>query len=601
MDSSSDEGVSDPEPMEEEEEEERAMESSSSEEEEEEDSDDDDFGTSDPRKKKEKGRRGAPNPARTAKTRAVTPPLALSAAKLPRRSKPTSQVALKALARVAERVLNEDETPETSLFAALLRLLPLGNGGKKKRPRRGSAGAGETGINPEDGRIAKLDEIARRVLDDHDNDPNKAQLDLYNLLFRSVGAGYDALIDPVEIDIENASDEDWADIITNITEAMGGAASECVLFTSDPEFTGGGRKMVAAAGPVHYRELYKLFWYRLGTVVMAKKNDDEEESQSARFQIETARDILNRMIEISSVGMLKLHACVFICGRLRCSCQLTRPFFISIVLVPLGQPDIRSAACVAIYEFTLALLDHSRGLVSSVHVATRQLNANRGKTGRKAETLQNQIDSGNRTLKEIQELVISSVMNGVFSSRYRDTNKFIRAESLDSALRFILSRPDLLLRSTYLKYFGWMLNDKEALVRSSALQGFLVPLKEARERKSATSRSDKNGPRIDKAAMATTIAHFAQPIVDRVTDVDLGVQEIVMELNLLLLKEGFFDDVEDDSIWNQINLRAMAIDATPKVRRDALSFVIEQIESFDFSGATTEGKTVERIIDLAKW
>lgn len=230
-------------------------------------------------------------------------------------------------------------------------------------------------------------------------------------------------------------------------------------------------------------------------------------------------------------------------------------------------------------------------------MATRQLNANKSKSGRKAEMLQNQIDSYSRTLDELQEIVITTVMSSVFTKRYRDSNKHVRAESIRAVSRFTLSRPDMLLKNTYLKYFGWMLSDQEAVVRLSAVEGFLAPFREAE----AQEKSKRRGPRINTSNMNAAIQSFLPRIADCVLDVDYTVQERAMELVLILLKKEFFESVEDDRIWDQINLRALERDTTPTVRRDALAFVLDQIESFDSGPCTMESRAVERIDALAKW
>jgi len=269
-----------------------------------------------------------------------------------------------------------------------------------------------------------------------------------------------------------------------------------------------------------------------------------------------------------------------------------------------GQPDIRAAASLAVYQITQALLDHSADLLAKVEVALRQLNASRSKSGRKAEMLQTQIDTWNRTLKELEEIVVHSVMNSVFAKRYKDSNKYIRAESLQAVSRFTLSRPDLILKSTYLKYFGWMLSDKESVVRESALTGFLAPLRVvAADRSSQGSSKPNSGVRrIDKRAMRHAVENFLTRIVDCVIDIDLRVQELAMELLLLLLQESFLDNLDDDMVWEQINIRALADDTTPIVRRDALRFVMEQLEAFDgMESVTTESQIVERIDGLTKW
>lgn len=54
-----------------------------------------------------------------------------------------------------------------------------------------------------------------------------------------------------------------------------------------------------------------------------------------------------------------------------------------------------------------------------------------------------------------------------------------------------------------------------------------------------------------------------------------------MKLLLQLLRNGFLDEVDNDHLWNQVNLRAIAKDTNAEVRKYALYFVMEQLEAFD--------------------
>ena len=131
-----------------------------------------------------------------------------------------------------------------------------------------------------------------------------------------------------------------------------------------------------------------------------------------------------------------------------------------------------------------------------------------------------------------------------------------------------------------------MLSDHDAGVRKTAIQGLLIPL----EKESA-----------DTDAMDNVLAKFLGRLTDMTADVDLNVQETAMALLLKLLRSDYFEKVEDDSIWDRINSMSLDMDATPTFRRDALSFVLEQIEEFDDGTATTERKAVDQLTKLSQW
>ena len=67
--------------------------------------------------------------------------------------------------------------------------------------------------------------------------------------------------------------------------------------------------------------------------------------------------------------------------------------------------------------------------------------------------------------------------------------------------------------------------------------------------------------KIDLASLEHVVGKFLPRIADAVIDVKPEVQEVAMSLMLMLLKDGFLDEVNDDKLWNQVNLRALARDA----------------------------------------
>lgn len=81
--------------------------------------------------------------------------------------------------------------------------------------------------------------------------------------------------------------------------------------------------------------------------------------------------------------------------------------------------------------------------------------------------------------------------------------------------------------------------------------------------------------------MESLVDKFLPRIADCVLDVDMQVQEKAATLLLILLKEGFLDDWENENGWNQINLRAITPDTSLSVRKYALYFVLDQLDAFD--------------------
>ena len=114
-------------------------------------------------------------------------------------------------------------------------------------------------------------------------------------------------------------------------------------------------------------------------------------------------------------------------------------------------------------------------------------------------------------------------------------------------------------------------SDKDEVVRVSALQGLLLPFESAKSAKDS-------GIDIDLSLMEHVIVKFLPRIADSVIDVSTSVQESGMKLLLALLRTGLLDEVEDENMWNQINLCALETNTSPEVRRTALYFIMEQLE-----------------------
>lgn len=485
-----------------------------------------------------------------------------------------------ALAALARKTLVATETADNSLVAALLQSYKTD--GFKQR-----------GAHDQDSTIytVQLQTIARRVIEQHKQDPNKAEVNLLNLLFRSVGGSLETNIDPDKTQLEDMDNEEWAKVVTDLVDEMRHTQADRILLCADPD---GAVHAAAVAssknsdtvavhhsslGVREYRKIYEEFWYVLGTIALmegtsSKDADSDDESiddnrqntmnytSTSRFDVEVVRDLIFRVSE----------------------------------LVTVGQPDVRAAATIAAFQLGHAVLNRTVELGAKLNTATRQFDAaTRGKKdgerSRKAESFRLQMDSIKRTRADLQEIVMSSIIQGVFMHRYRDADMFIRAASLKALSRMTLQRPDLFMMDKYLKYFGWMMSDKAACVRVASLAGLCAPFQTLEA--STTSRK----PPIDIHAMENVVNKFLPRIADCVVDVNVSVQEHALSLALLLLREGLFDEVEDDNIWNQINLRALDPSTTPRVRRDALYFVMDQLEAFDDDADTKTGQKRDRSID----
>jgi hypothetical protein len=552
-----------------------------------------------------------------------------------------------ALTMLAKKVLVKDvETPENSLVAALLAAAkPIPKLSPTVQRRLDTPVSRST-----DGSVAskiesvtvvmtypQLDDVARHLV--RNFEPNAMHIQLLNLLFRSVGGSVETNI-PKETDLEELEDEQWDDVISQVVTVMRDEADAdqtllCADYPPPPP-----QDQQQKVGVIAFRAIYKEFWYRLGHVILAhapaastnastligndeenadedtdddsidsmdfdKQSDHEAESTSPpmtkkttkmgktekgfvargpekfssnRFQLEMMRDLISRLTEFVTVG----------------------------------QPDLRSSGTLAIFQLGKACMERTVELETKIQIATRQFKAaKQSQSKTKMASLKNAMDAWKRHKAEIEEIVNGQVIQAVFIHRYRDANATLRKDSLDALSEISLIRPDVFLVDTYLKYFAWMTFDKDAAVRMAALYALLAPFKAYEEqlkqssasKKGKASSSSSSPYKVDISTMQHVTMKFLSRFVDCVHDGDdVRVQEVALKLLLAMLHADFLEEWDEDEGWDSVNMKCLDTHSSPQVRRDALYFVLEQLDSFDpIEGQLAEKKLMERVASLAGW
>ena len=483
-----------------------------------------------------------------------------------------------ALLALAKKVLDETETPDNSLVAALLHSYkPIPGFPIVKRSNDVSSIY-----------TLQLESIARKYC--KDNDANALHVHLLNLLFRSVGGSVETNLHTT-IDLEELEDQEWDILVSEVVQVMGETDADRTLFFADSAGQGASSKM-ASLGVQEYRKIYDEFWYRLGRVILSGVNnsnssgltdeddmteEDTNKFSSSRFDVEIVRDIVTRITE----------------------------------LVPVGQPDLRAGATMAVLQLARACLERTVELEQKIQVAERQYNAAaKSNMVRKLQAVQLNMEAWKRHKAELEELVEGPVMQGVFMHRYRDSNPHIRAYCLQALSSMTMDRPDLFLTDKYLKYFGWMCSDKVASVRLTSLVALLAPFTAA-ERNSGKLKNRSSSLDLDVSSMQNVCMKFLNRIVDCTQDSQsLEVQEVALALLVQMLKADFLDDpdVMDENAWDQVNLKALDPQTSPQVRKDALYFILEQLDAFAVTDEAStsresiaEKKQVERLEAIARW
>ena len=449
-----------------------------------------------------------------------------------------------AFQKIAKAILAPEETPETSLVAALLEAYK-------------ATGGGTYNDQDKDPHIDHLEQVAQGLLELYEESPNKAQVKLFNLIFRSIGASFDSLVDPDEVDLEDLSDDDFETMIANVIDSALECPENQVLLCADPLGASHAARAKARASIAAqaYPRLYRDFWQTLGRMALA--------GTTTSFQVQTVNEIQVRIIELLGVG----------------------------------QPDIRAAALLASNHLSIAMLQRTVDLRAKLDVAKRQLGgAQRNQAKDKARGLKGQVNSWTRVIDDLESKAFENV-RFVFENRCTDSNEHNRAESFDSMARYFQIRPDTFVADTFLKFFvRHMYEKKSALVRKSAIAGFTVAIRQLGPGCSKVPGMEHLP--VDK--VERSVSECLKVLWMRTMDTDGSVQELALELALLLTREGHMDYVDDEMIWNKINKQALSPSATPTARRDALYFVMEQLDAFEHDGKA-ESHAVSKIDQIARW
>ena len=385
-----------------------------------------------------------------------------------------------------------------------------------------------------------IESIVLDFLRRQNDDLPGTEVGLLNFVFHCIGGG-PAHIAPGTNVQDDLSEEDWADLIDDVTDEMGGCPQDKVLISCT--------HTKLSAGLIEYRKIYEEFWCVLTTTMI---------ENNRRWGIDWITSIAQRLVELSQIGVA----------------------------------DLRFAITTAIYHMGRALLRSSADVQTKIATATRQLKASKASQSKhKAQDLKEKLRSWKDMDEQASTLVQDTIMTSVFPQRYRDARPSIRVASLAALGEYCRTAPAVYLQSMYLKYVGWMLFDREADVRKAALRALLGPFFAA-----------AGSSPVDVSGMGAVVSKYLPRLVEICTrDVDKEVQEVAMELALRLLENDMFDVPADDSIWDELNLCPLRASGTPTFRRFGLCFVLEQLTAFDDGAFSSERGAAEQIGQLAQW
>ncbi|KAG2524378.1 hypothetical protein JM18_004037 [Phytophthora kernoviae] len=146
---------------------------------------------------------------------------------------------------------------------------------------------------------------------------------------------------------------------------------------------------------------------------------------------------------------------------------------------------IRHTTTIAALALSNALVSTATAISDQLAIATRQLNAETNSPGtkdeqtppvarkspniRKVALLKENKALYESRLQQVLKLV-NLVFTGVVVHRYRDVMPEIRVATMQCLGYWITTMPDQFLKDNFLKYHGWLLNDKVAPVRLEVVQ-----------------------------------------------------------------------------------------------------------------------------------
>jgi hypothetical protein len=178
------------------------------------------------------------------------------------------------------------------------------------------------------------------------------------------------------------------------------------------------------------------------------------------------------------------------------------------------------------------------------------------------------------------ESLQSDLFNGVFVHRYRDTDPLIRADCIHELGIWISKCPDIFLDSQYLRYLGWMLNDKVPAVRASCAKSMCLIF---RPELSSGLRSfaERFKGRLISMALHEKETHVRQEIV-----------KVLDQMNEL----GFLDEEEN------LKISVLIMDSDQRVRDHVVNFILEYWKT-DFEEPLkdqVENRTTAKQLSLVK-
>lgn len=198
----------------------------------------------------------------------------------------------------------------------------------------------------------------------------------------------------------------------------------------------------------------------------------------------------------------------------------------------------RYVSTLTLYLFQDYLSKHAVNLEKNyLAKLTKQLsmeNKKKRPNGKTVEKLEENIEEIQNN-KIIIDNIIDNIVKLCFVHRFKDVDELIRSDSMLHLATWIENNPEYFMKVTFLKYFGWLLSDSSAIVRSQILKTLPQIIK-----------SSHHSSMVDNPAIRQFFERFKERILEIATkDVDM---EVVIQAVNVLIEASTLDYLEDSEV-----------------------------------------------------
>ncbi|CAG8975381.1 hypothetical protein HYALB_00009522 [Hymenoscyphus albidus] len=225
-------------------------------------------------------------------------------------------------------------------------------------------------------------------------------------------------------------------------------------------------------------------------------------------------------------------------------------------LVPMtsaGSRPFRHTATLLVMTINHTMCNVARKEIDNLARITRQregeMRKNKPNKARLAD-----FENKEKTTENHRDEVLQKIRENFdqgFVHRYRDVDPKIRVECVAAMGNWVLTLPEVFLEGGYLRYFGWLLSDEQAIVRQEVVKQL--------------ERIMKIGGNID--GMHNFIERFRPRMVEMaVQDSDAAVRSLMVAIMDMIQDKGLLEPNDIDVVGRLI------FDSEPKVRKALVGF-----------------------------